>query len=138
MVTPVTGLIELVNTYHEDNLNIIMNTIHHTLKIQSSFTKELAQTLIMHTASYGPSAGYYNYPSSFSQRSSLKPGQDRKCTGSTPKVVNYQRMTTLTHGADSYTKTMPCFREERETSVRSCTSIALVITVGNNFLTGHR
>ena len=56
---------------------------------------------------------------------SLKPGLDRKCTGSTPEVVNYQRMTTLMHRADSYTKTMSCFCEECKTSVGSCTSIAL-------------
>ena len=49
-------------------------------------------------------------------------GPDR--TGSTPEVVN-QPTTTLTQWADSYTKVMPCFREERETSVGSCTSIAL-------------
>ena len=39
--------------------------------------------------------------------------------------VNYQCTTMLTHGADSYTKIMPCFSKERETSVRSCTSIVL-------------
>ena len=48
-----------------------------------------------------------------------------KYIGSTSEVVNYQRMTMLTHGADSYTKIMSYFCEEGETSVGSCTSKAM-------------